>query len=89
MAGVGCLEGVVIVEILSMLANNVAELKQALDEAKRSPVSTLIEIPVEANSMSGVYDSWWRVAVAEVSTADEVNQAFLDMENHVKQVKPY
>ncbi len=73
----------------AMLANNVAELKQALDEAKRSPVSTLIEIPVEANSMSGVYDSWWRVAVAEVSTADEVNRAFLDMGNHVKQVKPY
>ena len=73
----------------AMLANNVTELKQALHEAKRSPASTLIEIPVTANSMSEAYDSWWRVAVAEVSTADAVKQAYRAMGNHVKRVKPY
>ncbi len=73
----------------AMLANNVTELKQALHEAKRSPASTLIEIPVNANSMSEAYDSWWRVAVAEVSTADAVKQAYRAMGNHVKRVKPY
>lgn len=73
----------------AMLANDVTEFEQALQEAKRSPTSTLIEIHVNANSMSAGYESWWRVAVAEVSTADEVKQAYRAMENNVKQVKPY
>jgi len=67
----------------------VTEFKQALREAKQSPISTLIEIPVNADSMSGAYDSWWRVAVAEVSPADEVVQAHQAMEDRIKQVKPY
>ncbi|MCZ6503520.1 MAG: thiamine pyrophosphate-dependent enzyme, partial [Gammaproteobacteria bacterium] len=73
----------------AMLANDVTEFNQSLQEAKQSSISTLIEIHVNANSMSGGYESWWRVAVAEVSTADEVKQAYQTMENKVKQVKPY
>ncbi len=73
----------------ALLANDVTEFKQALREAKQSAISTLIEIPVNADSMSGAYDSWWRVAVAEVSPADEVVQAHQAMEDRIKQVKPY
>ena len=73
----------------AMFANDVTELKQALQEAKQSVTSTLIEIHVNANSMSAGYESWWRVAVAEVSTADEVKQAYQAMEDKLKQVKPY
>jgi len=73
----------------AMLARDVTEFKQALVDAKQSPISTLIEIHVNANSMSAGYESWWRVAIAEVSTADEVKQAHRATENHIKHVKPY
>ncbi len=73
----------------AMLARDVTEFKQALADANQLSTSTLIEIRVNANSMSAGYESWWRVAVAEVSTADEVRQAYRAIENNVKQVKPY
>ncbi len=73
----------------AILANDTTEFKQALEDAKQSSISTLIEIPVNANSMSAAYESWWRVAVAEVSPANKVKQAYQAMEKQIKQVKPY
>ncbi|PIE04869.1 MAG: 3D-(3,5/4)-trihydroxycyclohexane-1,2-dione acylhydrolase (decyclizing), partial [Spirochaetales bacterium] len=47
--------------------HNAEELKTAVKEAKESPVSTLIDIKVDFDSMSGGYGSWWRVGTPEVS----------------------
>ena len=73
----------------AIFANDVTELKQALQQAKQSSISTLIEIHVHPQSMSGGYESWWRVAIAEESTNDEVKQAYQAMANNIKKVKPY
>ena len=49
------------------VVHNSEELKQALKEAKKSTVSTLIDIKVDWDSMTDGYMNWWRVGTPEVS----------------------
>ena len=46
--------------------NTIEELREAVADAKKQTVSTLIDIKVLPGSMTGGYDSWWRVGVTEV-----------------------
>lgn len=62
-------------------ATNTEELKKALESAKKDTVSTLIDIKVLPKTMTGGYDSWWRVGVPEVSENPQV------LEAHEKSVK--
>lgn len=48
--------------------SNEAELEEALLDARKQTVSTLIDIKVLPKTMIHGYLSWWRVGVAEVST---------------------
>lgn len=58
---------------------NADELRTAVREARKSPVSTLIDIKVGFDSMSDGYESWWRVGTPEVSEKPEVVQASREM----------
>ena len=46
---------------------NLADLPKALQAARESKVSTLIDIKILPATQSDGYESWWRVGVAEVS----------------------
>lgn len=69
--------------------SNVQELQSALLAAKQQTVSTVIEIPVLADSMSKGYESWWRVDVAAVSNQSKVNAAHKKMKEQIKTAKVY
>ena len=60
---------------LAVRANSIAELKQALEDAKKADRTSVIL--VETDPAIGVpgYESWWDVAVAEVSELDTVRDA--------------
>ncbi|MHA1680278.1 MAG: 3D-(3,5/4)-trihydroxycyclohexane-1,2-dione acylhydrolase (decyclizing) [Promethearchaeota archaeon] len=64
-------------------------LKEALVESKESDITTLIHVKIKRFSQSGNYDSWWRVAVAEVSKMDGVKKAREEMNALVKTAKKF
>lgn len=62
---------------------NAAELSAALKQAREATISTLIDIKVLPKTMTGGYESWWRVGVPEVSENDQVRKAH---NQHVKEI---
>ena len=52
-----------------------AAIREALEMARHSDRTTAIVIPVDREQRVGDYESWWDVAVAEVSTIDAVRTA--------------
>lgn len=55
--------------------NTIEQLKEALEDAKKQDVSTLIDIKVLPKTMTDGYDSWWNVGVAEVSNKESIQKA--------------
>jgi 3D-(3,5/4)-trihydroxycyclohexane-1,2-dione acylhydrolase (decyclizing) len=56
-------------------AANLAELKQALEEAKHQDRTTVIVVETDTSQGVPGYESWWDVAVAEVSEKASVREA--------------
>jgi 3D-(3,5/4)-trihydroxycyclohexane-1,2-dione acylhydrolase (decyclizing) len=56
-------------------ASNIAELKAALEEARKAERTTVIVIETEREVRVPGYDSWWDVAVAEVSESASVRES--------------
>ena len=56
-------------------AGSIKELKAALEEAKKSDRLTVIVIETQPGVGVPGYDSWWDVAVAEVSQSKDVRKA--------------
>jgi 3D-(3,5/4)-trihydroxycyclohexane-1,2-dione acylhydrolase (decyclizing) len=56
-------------------ANNLAELKEGLAQAKTSDETTVIVVETDREVRVPGYDSWWEVAVAEVSESETVRAA--------------
>jgi len=56
-------------------AHSVAELKHALEKAKSADRTTVIVIETEREVRVPGYESWWDVAVAEVSEIESVQQS--------------
>ncbi|MGD1816594.1 MAG: 3D-(3,5/4)-trihydroxycyclohexane-1,2-dione acylhydrolase (decyclizing) [Pleomorphochaeta sp.] len=69
--------------------HNSEELRKALVEAKASKNSTLIDIKVDEDSMSGSYESWWRVGTPEVSEKPSVVEAYSQLQKEIKKTKKY
>jgi 3D-(3,5/4)-trihydroxycyclohexane-1,2-dione acylhydrolase (decyclizing) len=65
------------------------ELKAALEDAKRQPVSTLIDIKVLPKTMTDGYESWWNVGVAEVSDKPGILEASERRKKKLETAKPY
>jgi len=68
---------------------NSKELKIAVNEAKKSSVSTLIDIKVGFDSMSDGYESWWRVGTPEVSEKPEVVKANRTLRENINKAKQF
>lgn len=56
-------------------ANTLAEFKQALEDAKKVDRVTMIVVHTDPSIKVPGYESWWDVAVAEVSQMEEVQKA--------------
>ena len=69
--------------------SNSEELKKAVTEAKKSKISTLIDIKVGFDSMSDGYDSWWRVGTPEVSEKQSVLEAHRNLKENIAKVRQY
>ncbi len=50
------------------------QLKQALEAARHSPVSTLIDIKVLPKTMVHKYGSWWNVGVAQTALSERIRK---------------
>jgi 3D-(3,5/4)-trihydroxycyclohexane-1,2-dione acylhydrolase (decyclizing) len=68
-------------------ARSLGELDAAIAAARKSATATLIEVKVDRDSMTHGYESWWRVAVADVSRSENVTRAASAMRQRVQQVK--
>jgi 3D-(3,5/4)-trihydroxycyclohexane-1,2-dione acylhydrolase (decyclizing) len=53
----------------------IAELKAAIQDAKKQKVSTLIDLKVIPKTMTDGYNSWWNVGVATISAKPEGQEA--------------
>jgi 3D-(3,5/4)-trihydroxycyclohexane-1,2-dione acylhydrolase (decyclizing) len=56
-------------------AGNLAEFRTALENAKKSERTSVIVIETDASVGVPNYESWWDVAVAEVSATESVREA--------------
>jgi 3D-(3,5/4)-trihydroxycyclohexane-1,2-dione acylhydrolase (decyclizing) len=70
-------------------ATTVEELRSALEQAKRQPRTTLIDIKVLAGTNTDGYESWWNVAVAEVSESAKVQSAYTALQQRLGEAKPW
>ncbi|WP_284640653.1 3D-(3,5/4)-trihydroxycyclohexane-1,2-dione acylhydrolase (decyclizing) [Paenibacillus silviterrae] len=73
----------------SYRATTVEELRSALEQAKRDPVSALIDIKVVPGTNTGGYDSWWHVGVAEVSEQPKVRVAYTELQNKLSTARKW
>lgn len=69
--------------------NTVEQLKEALEDAKKQEVSTLIDIKVLPKTMTDGYDSWWNVGVAEVSNKENIQKVYELRQQKLETAKQY
>ncbi|TYP74095.1 3D-(3,5/4)-trihydroxycyclohexane-1,2-dione acylhydrolase (decyclizing) [Paenibacillus methanolicus] len=63
------------------------ELREAIEQARKEPVSTLIEIKVLPGTNTDGYESWWRVDVPSVSESPKVASAHRAMAERIGQAR--
>jgi 3D-(3,5/4)-trihydroxycyclohexane-1,2-dione acylhydrolase (decyclizing) len=68
-------------------ARTVEEFRRAVRKALRESRSTVIDVKVTAKSMTGGYDSWWRVGTAEVSRNPRVVEAAARMKKEIERAR--
>ena len=70
-------------------ANDLAEFKAALAEAKAADRISVIVVETERDARVPGYDSWWDVAVAEVSEIRQVREARVSYEEARRKERYY
>ncbi|PFV31431.1 3D-(3,5/4)-trihydroxycyclohexane-1,2-dione acylhydrolase (decyclizing) [Bacillus thuringiensis] len=65
------------------------QLQEALIDAKKQTVSTLLDIKVLPKTMTIGYESWWHVGVAEVSKSQSVQAAYESKVSNLQQARSY
>lgn len=68
---------------------SIEQLQEALKDAKKQTVSTLIDIKVLPKTMTNGYDSWWHVGVAEVSNSPSVQASYESKVSNLQKARPY
>ncbi|WP_408009103.1 3D-(3,5/4)-trihydroxycyclohexane-1,2-dione acylhydrolase (decyclizing) [Pseudalkalibacillus sp. A8] len=68
---------------------SLGELEEALEDAKKQNVSTLIDMKVLPKTMTDGYQSWWNVGVAEVSEKESVQKAHKHRMKMLEEAKQY
>ncbi|MDM5264884.1 3D-(3,5/4)-trihydroxycyclohexane-1,2-dione acylhydrolase (decyclizing) [Bacillus wiedmannii] len=65
------------------------QLQEALIDAKKQTISTLIDIKVLPKTMTNGYESWWHVGVAEVSKSQSIQSAYESKVSNLQQARSY
>lgn len=65
------------------------ELRTAVAGALEADGPAVIDVKVADKSMTGGYESWWRVGVPEVSSREEVVRAHAEMQEQIGKARPY
>ena len=65
------------------------QLRTAVAGALDADGPAVIDVKVADKSMTGGYESWWRVGVPEVSSRDEVARAHAEMKKQIGKTRPY
>ncbi|MFK4467630.1 3D-(3,5/4)-trihydroxycyclohexane-1,2-dione acylhydrolase (decyclizing) [Bacillus sp. RC252] len=68
---------------------SIEQLQEALIDAKKQTVSTLIDIKVLPKTMTNGYDSWWHVGVAEVSNSPSVQASYESKVSNLQKARSY
>lgn len=68
---------------------SVEQLQEALKDAKKQTISTLIDIKVLPKTMTNGYESWWHVGVAEVSNSQSVQAAYESKVSNLQRARSY
>ena len=68
---------------------SVEEFRAAVRGALAGSVSAVIDVKVTEKSMTGGYDSWWRVGTAEVSQTPAVAEAARRMREQAGKARRY
>lgn len=75
--------------VKSYRANNRQELLEALEDAKKQPGTTLIEMKVLPKTMSDGYGGWWNVGLPEISVNKDVEAASAARKEKLVKAKKY
>ena len=67
----------------------VEELEEALKDAKKQKISTLIDLKVMPKTMTDGYDSWWDVGLAAVSENESVRNYRKEVEEGRQEARKY
>lgn len=70
-------------------AKTLEELKEALADAKKQTVSTLIDIKVLPKTMTDGYKSWWNVGLASVTGVKEEQMAYEKLVENRNEARRY
>ena len=68
---------------------NLDELKEALLDAKKQTVSTLIDIKVLPKTMTDGYHSWWNVGLASTTSVEAQKDAYDKLIENRKNARQY
>ncbi|MCU4768274.1 3D-(3,5/4)-trihydroxycyclohexane-1,2-dione acylhydrolase (decyclizing) [Bacillus toyonensis] len=68
---------------------SIEQLQEAIIDAKKQTVSTLIDIKVLPKTMTNGYDSWWHVGVAEVSNSPSVQASYESKVSNLQKARSY
>ncbi|HDR7687610.1 TPA: 3D-(3,5/4)-trihydroxycyclohexane-1,2-dione acylhydrolase (decyclizing) [Bacillus toyonensis] len=68
---------------------SIEQLQEALKDAKKQTVSTLIDIKILPKTMTNGYDSWWHVGVAEVSNSPSVQASYESKVSNLQKARSY
>ncbi|CAM4154836.1 3D-(3,5/4)-trihydroxycyclohexane-1,2-dione acylhydrolase (decyclizing) [Bacillus paramycoides] len=68
---------------------SIEQLQEALKDAKKQTVTTLIDIKVLPKTMTNGYESWWHVGVAEVSNSQSVQAAYESKVSNLQKARSY
>ncbi|MCE5256496.1 MAG: 3D-(3,5/4)-trihydroxycyclohexane-1,2-dione acylhydrolase (decyclizing) [Spirochaetaceae bacterium] len=74
---------------IGLRAGNVDEFRRAVRRALRADRPVVIDAKVTPKSMTGNYESWWRVGTAEVSDNPKVEQAARAMKEEIAKARKY
>ena len=65
------------------------QLVEALADAKKQTVSTLLDIKVLPKSMTDGYGAWWNVGIASTSTKESVREAYKNKAENLSKARKY
>jgi 3D-(3,5/4)-trihydroxycyclohexane-1,2-dione acylhydrolase (decyclizing) len=73
----------------SIQASNAEELRNALDQARREPRTTLVYVRVDPEPRVPNFEGWWDVPIAEVSGEASVNEAREQYEDDIQRQRVF